>query len=323
MEEVEDIFDGLPEEGKVEDVLLNDNVSVLDKDDFFGEDLKTDKPEDSLINTILKSKGIDNGTISIVDDSGEEQEVNFYDLPKEEQLEIISPTESSDDENLDDSEIELLNHLRSNGLSVDQFLTQYRESILAEVQQTNEVTYNIDAYNDHELFLFDLKNTFDLTDEELQSELEKELANEELFTKKVTKLRAEYKQLEDEDRSAKQAAYEAERAEQYEQFTNNMVEIATAIEDFHGVYLEDNEKQETLSYLLDLDSLGTSQFSKDLNDPKKLYEAAWYLKYGKEAFQAMANAYEAEITRLKKIDKPKVVVQNSDRKINTIDELHY
>lgn len=322
MLEDEDIFENQPNDNQqeVEEIIPSDDLS--NEEVIFTELKEDEKPKESLIDEILKSRGINNSMINIIDESGEEKEINFYDLPKEEQLEILSTSEDLPNENLDDSEIELINHLRTEGLSIEEFLTRYKESILAEVQQNSEVSYNIDAYTDHELFLLDLKNKFELTDEELQAELEKELKNEEIFNKKVAKLRTEYKQLEDLDKANKQAAFELQREEEYKQFSGNMINIANDISDFHGVVLEDNEKEETLSYLLELDESGTSRFAKDLNDPKKLYEAAWYLRYGKEAFKALEDAYEAEIIKIKKEDKPRVVVQNSKKEIKTIDQLH-
>lgn len=324
MEHEEDIFEGLETLENVETNVELEEESNLIKDNFLEELEIKEEPKDSLIDEILKSKGIDNSKISILDEDGSEKEVNFYDLTTEEQLEILFSNEDIPNENLDDSEIELINHLRTNNLSVDDFLKLHKESIIAELQQSQEVSYDIDAYNDHELFLLDLKNKFDLTDEELQLELEKELKNEDIFNKKITKLRTEYKQLEDQNKASKQAEFEAKQQEEYDTFTNGMIELATAVSDFHGVFLEDDEKQETLSYLLELDDSGMSKFSKDLNDPNKLYEAAWYLRYGKEAFQALENAYEAEIVRLKaELDKPRVVVQNSKKKPTNINDLNF
>lgn len=321
MNELEDIFDNeitIEGEENIEEQ-LSDSVKL--EDSFFDDLSAENKTENSLLDDFLKSKGIENSKIRIIDEDEEEKEVNFYDLTKEEQLEILNSTESSLNEDLDDSEIELINLLRTHNLTIQDYLEQYKESIIAELQQPAEVSYDIDAYDDHELFLLDLKNKYDLTDEELQAELEKELKNEELFTKKVTKLRTEYKKLEDQQKAEEQARFEAQREEEYNKFAQAMVDIASSTEDFHGVFLEDNEKQETLSYLLDLDETGASQFSKDLNDPNRLYEAAWYLRYGKEAFQALESAYEAEIAKLKKSDKPRVVVRNSDKPITDINDL--
>lgn len=323
MELEEDIFKDDPSNNTyIEEPITEVNDTPVGED-IFSEVQSDKKPEPSLIDDLLKGKGIDNSTISIVDENGEEKEVNFYELTKEEQLEILASQEEAQEENLEDSEIELINHLRTNNLSVDDFIAQIRESVLAEVQNAGEINYSVDAYNDHELFLMDLKNKYDLTDDELQAELEKELQNETLFKKKIDKTREEYKLLEDQDKANKQAEFESQREEEYNQFINNMVGIATNVEGFHGVFLEDEEKQETLSYLLDLDEMGMSQFSKDLNNPNKLYEAAWYMRYGKEAFKALESAYEAEIVRLKKEikDKPRVVVQNSKEKEKTINDL--
>lgn len=300
-----------------------DDIPAIDvADDIFMEVGKTPtSAQESVLDALLKSKGIIDSKIIMTDESGEEQELNFYDLSQQEQLEILSQQTETSDTDLDESEINLINHLRTQNLSVDEFLDQYRNAILAEANQTTEVTYEIDAYDNEELFLFDLKQKYDLTDEELAAELEKELGNPDVFNKKVTKLRAEYKQLEDDYNAAKAAEFESQRQEQYNQFSSMMAEIANETTDYHGVYLEDNEKNETLSYILQLDATGVSQFSKDLNDPKKLYEAAWYLRYGAEAFKALEDAYEAEISKLKKTDKPRVVVQDSKEKIKSIYDL--
>lgn len=327
MEDLDDLFNDadLGLEEPIVEQFTQQEVEP-DNDDFFN--LGSKEPEqESLLDTLLKARGITDAKLTIIDEDEQEQEVNFYDLSREEQLEILNSQEplQAQENDLDDTEIDLLNHLRTNNLSIEDFLSQYRESIIAEMQQNTEPSYDINAYDDQELFLLDLKNKYDdLTDEELQAELEKELQNEALFTRKVTKLRAEYQQLEDQYKASQQAEFETQREEQYNQYANAMVEIATEVTDYHGVYLEDSEKTETLSYLLDLDDSGSSQFSKDLNDPAKLYEAAWYLRYGKEAFQALENAYEAEISRLKKLtDKPRAVVQNSGKnKITDINQLY-
>ena len=41
-----------------------------------------------------------------------------------------------------------------------------------------------------------------------------------------------------------------------------MVDVATKTSEFHGIELEDNEKNEVLSFILDLDENGTSNFYK-------------------------------------------------------------
>ena len=330
MENLDSIFEedlGLGEFDKNEEVqqpVSSDNDGL-----FEGFETPNDKGN-TVLDEYLKSKGISDSKITIVDDNNEEKEVNFYELSKDEQLEILnSVSEPLDDNDLDDGEINLINHLRSNDLSIEDFLEGYKQSIISELGQEPNQTYDIDAYDDQELFILDLKNKYDLTDEELVKELQKELEDETLFKKKVDILRTEYKNLEEQYNLTQQAEAESQREEQYNQFSETMVNIAIETPEFYGIELEDDEKNEVLSFLLDLDERGTSNFYKTLNDPKKLYEAAWFLRYGKESFDALKNAYESEITRLKKTDnskqktKPIINRKSDDEQTNSIFDLNF
>jgi len=322
MNELDDIFDDelnledLPDSGT--DII--EPVSV--EEDLFGEPTELIKEDNSILTELLKAKGITNSEITIIDEKGVEQKVNFNDLSKEEQLEILNPIAEPEDNNLDDSEIDLINRLRENNWTVEDFLENYKQSIIDSLGNTSDQNYDIDAYDDQELFLLDLKNKYDLTDEELVKELDKELQDENLFKKKVDILRAEYKQLEDQYKETQKQEFAQQQEEQYNRFSETMVNVALETPEFYGIELEDDEKNEVLSFLLDLDDNGTSTFYKTLNDPKKLYEAAWFLRYGKESFDALKNAYETEIAKLKKPDnKPTVVHKNNERKINSIHDL--
>ncbi len=297
----------------------------VDPDNFFDDEPIPAGTGDSVLDEYLKSRGVTNSTVTILDDNAEEKEVNFYDLSKDEQLEILnSISQNESDTDLDENEIELINHLRSNNLSWNDYLEGYKKSIIDELGVQPTQTYDIDAYDDQELYLLDLKQKYDLSDEELSKELEKELQDETLFKKKVDVLRAEYKQLEDQYNENQQAEFEKQREEQYNQFSDTMVNVALQTPEFYGIELEDDEKNEVLSFLLDLDENGTSDFYKSLNDPKKLYEAAWFLRYGKESFDALKNAYESEIAKLKKPDKPSAVRRTTsptDKQTNSIHDL--
>ena len=299
MDELEDIFEGF------EDTPIPEGQNNLEptSSDIFSEVYNSNNPEeDSIIKELLTSKGIVDGKIKILDDEDKETEVSFYELSKQEQLDILNTPLSISNE-LEDYEIDFLNELRKNNLTITDYLDQFKEAALLEASGGYDPSYEIDAYDDQELFLLDLKAKYDLTDEELETELEKELKNKDLFDKKVAKLRSEYKQLEDQYK-------ENVETEEYNKFFNSMSQVASSVAEFHGIVLDDSEKTETLNYLTKLDEQKMSKFSRDLRDPKKMYEAAWYLRYGKEAFKAIEDAYELEISKLKK-DKPRVVAQNS------------
>jgi hypothetical protein len=320
MNDNDDLFDDLESTGSEEVI----TPPAQDDDNFLLDDFSAqpDKSND-LVQKLLDVKGIKDSKISVLGEDGTESEVDFYSLSPEEQIDILTqsdlPAETPD---LDDDEINLLNHIRSNNLTVSEFLKLYEQQIVEKLTP-NTPQYSIDEYADNELFLLDLQQKYELTDDELAKELEKELTNPELFKKKVDKLRNEYKQLEDLEKQNQQAAYEAEQQQNYKTFVDTMVNVATKVEEYNGIQLDDSEKQETLTYLLELDQNGTSKFSQDLNNPEKLYEAAWYLRYGKEAFQAIENAYIAKIEEMKKQttkDAP-VVVRNSKSQISHINDI--
>ena len=199
---------------------------------------------------------------------------------------------------------------------------EFKEEILKDVTSVTE-NYEIDNYDDQELYLLDLKNKYELTDEELTKELEKELQDPDLFNKKITKLRAEYKQLEDAYKAEELQKVESKKTEEYNAFVDKMVDVAVKTNDLYGVELDNDEKNEVLSFLLEPDDKGVSEFYKTLNDPAKMYEAAWFLRYGKESIEAIVGAYESEIQRLKSNkDNPQVVVRQKDRKQLSIHDLH-
>lgn len=327
MENLNNIFD---EDLKLDESLEGNNISselTPDQDNFFNDNQTSEEEGNSLLDTYLRSKGIENSKVTILDDNEDEKEVDFYELSKSEQLDILNTISQNESEtDLDNGEIELINHLRSNNLSVEDFLEGYKQSIIEELGvQSASQNYDIDAYDDQELFLLDLKNKYNLTDEQLVKELEKELQDETIFKTKVDVLREEYKKLEDQYNENQQVEFEKQREKEYEQFSDTMVNIALQTPEFYGIELEDDEKNEVLSFLLDLDENGTSEFYKTLNDPKRMYEAAWFLRYGKESFDALKNAYESEMAKLKQKDKPGVIKRTDapSKQTNSIHDLNF
>jgi hypothetical protein len=323
MDGLEDIFDKeLDLTAELSENTNIDQTPILEDTGNFN--LFSEEPSKlntDVLDELLKSKGITDAKVAIVDEDNIKKEVDFYELGKEEQLAILnSQDEEVDNNDLNDTEIELLNHLRSNNLTVEQFLENYKQSIIEELGGTPPPNYDIDSYDDQELFLLDQKNKYDLTEDELAEALKKELENEDLFKKKIDKTRAEYKELEDQYNATQEQDSQRQKDEEYNQFSDTMVDVAVQTPEFYGIELEDEEKDEVLSFLLDLDENGTSDFYKTLNDPKKLYEAAWFLRYGKESFDALKNAYESEISKLKK-DKTTVVHRTSDKEIKSIHDL--
>lgn len=326
MDGLDDLFDdaGLEitsEDGQAAVVIDDGELSI------FGEGGETSRTESNpVIEELLKLRGIDSNKITIIDENDQSQELNFYDLSREEQLEILNYEQPSQENanDLNETEVDFLNHLRTNNLTLEQYLEQYKDSIVNSLSP-QEVSYDIDAYNDEELYMLDLKNKYDLSDEELVKELEKELQDEALFKRKTDKLRSEYKELEDNYKETQKQEFARNQQEQYDAFAQQMVNVAIETPEFHGFELEDEEKNEVLSYLLELDDSGVSEFYKSLNDPKKLYEAAWFLRYGKESLEALNKAYESEIAKLQKnkdTDSKTVIRRNTPDNGNKANSIH-
>lgn len=327
MENLDDIFDGgdlgLGEE-VVDNVVLENEMSG---DMGIFEEDNTNDTTNSILDEFLKLKGIENNKVTILEEDNTEKEVNFYELSKEEQLDLLNLSENDPNIDLDDAEIELLNSIRSKNLSVSDFLESYKNEILqsaAEGNQPDTESYEIDSYDDQELYLLDLKNKYDLTDEELIKELEKELQDEDLFKKKTDVLRSEYKTLEDNYKETQLQEANKEKEANYNQFVDQMVDIAIKTPDFYGIDLDDDEKNEVLTSILELDENGASAFYKSISNPKELYRVAWFQRYGEEAFNVLKAAYEEEINNLKKDNsKSKPVVIKPGKEVNTIYDLNF
>ena len=306
----------------------DDYIPLEDEEGIFNDDDEqleegTKLSKNSLIDSLLELRGIKDGKITFIDEDNKETTVSFYNLKKEEQLEILAGTEQVQEEPSysNDDEEEFLKYLKDNNLSIKDYLDKYRQATIAQLEQTYEKSYDIDSYGDEELFLLDLKTKYDLTDEELDKELTKALEDKDLFTKKVGKLRQEYKELEDAYNKEQENIYNQKRQEEYQTFAYNMVEVAKKNSEFYGIELDDTDKNEVLTFLLDLDDNGTSEFYRQLNNPEKLYEAAWFLKYGKEAFEALTDGYEQEIKRLKEEKGGKTTTIVKKKPIKSIYEL--
>ena len=56
-------------------------------------------------------------------------------------------------------------------------------------------------------------------------------------------------------------------------------------EDWRGLEIEDGDRQNILSYLLDQDQEGKSRLVRDIEDPNELIKLSWYKLYGDETFK--------------------------------------
>ena len=334
---------------------LND----LDNLDFFDDDYQTtaeteseqpsepkeqevetqETEEPDIITDLLQQKGVNPESIKIYNEDGEIEEVNFNDLSYEDQLQILSDqseapqeTESPD---LSPDEEQLLQVLRSNNMSVKDYLNAYRRHVIDQYVASlpeEEDDYEIDDYTDEELFIADLKDKVqDLTEEEALQELESQKQNPELFKKKVEGLRAYYKDKENQLREFENqqiAQQQAQQAAQFEQVivdtiqNNNSIDLGdTALE------LSEDDMNQIASFILDSDQAGVRHIAKALNNPQALVEMAWWFLKGRDALGQITQYYKKQIAEARKgarasapRQKPTNVITKPKKSNNKSDE---
>ena len=256
----------------------------------------TEEPELDVWHQYLKDLGVtDSKAIQFENEDGEIETVDFDTLDRETQLTMLKELT---DPGLSEHEIEVVNYLRRNNASFDDVINYFAEQRLQEYltenpDQVKQKVYSIDEYTNDELYLADLKNKYpDFSEEELLAELDSAKLNEELFNKKSDIIRQQYKELEDRQKQ------EAEAAEQqrYEDLQQNIVNAVLNFkeisidpdpesEDWRGLEIEDGDRQNILSYLLDQDQEGKSRLVRDIEDPNELIKLSWYKLYGDETFK--------------------------------------
>lgn len=255
---------------------------------------------------VLQLKGIkDPSKIKFEDESGAVVERDWNDLTDTERLNILASQEDPE-RDLEDDEINLINLLRQNNLTPQQYVQaiqkQAAEEALAKYQQAQVPTYEIDSLSDDELFTLDLLEKVgeeNITDEELQEALAQAKANETLFAKQIEGLRASYKNLEDQQKYDAEQAQIAQAEQQYQDFSNKVLEQISAFNSFANqeIELSTDDKNDIANYLLTRRDSGVSDFYQDMQDPATATLAAFWLLRGPEVLSEMENQVKAAYQR--------------------------
>ena len=202
LNEIDDLDDDLMQEEPSQQT--NDNPSYEEHpyDDDYPEDNTVEEEpqeEEDVISAFLRSKGINPNSIKFTGEDGQQEEHKFADLSAEEQLQILQYNDLDDNYGLTAEETQLINSLRENNLSVQDYNNYIAKQAIDNYTQSNyQPRYQVDDISDDELFVIDLKARIpELSDDEVLSELDNAKANEELFEKKIQSIRDDYKQKED------------------------------------------------------------------------------------------------------------------------------
>jgi len=267
-----------------------------------SQQLQSQTQETDVVELLLKNKGIiDSHAILFEDEDGLEITKDFYELTREEQLEILESNESDLNYGLESDEIETINFLRENNVTLDELIQYYKKEAIDEYQSANQTDFEIDNYTDEELYVLDLKAKYDeLTNEELEIELTKALESPDLFKKKTDKIRSEYKTLEENSRIADKEEQIASQDAAFSQIINVLADVAANTEEMFGITLEDQDKEDIINLIVDRDLNGVTPLVKALDDPAQLFKAAWFISKGEEAFNILHSYYKQEIENVGK-----------------------
>ncbi len=282
---------------------------IFDDDEFNDDEFDTpireevneqqeEQPEeDDLTSEILRLKGIsDPDKIKFEDESGAIVERSWNTLSKEEQINILAGNEPSDEDSLDNDEIELLNAIRDSGMSVNDYIKSLQP------KETSKPRYKIDELSDDDLYVLDILEKVggdNITDDELSEALESAKKNEKLFQKTVEGLRNQYTQLEkdQEMREANERAVQQQQA--YDRFASSIMNEIRGLNSFAGQDLElSNEDVDELSaFMLDIDENGMSPFGKAMQDPSLFTRAAFWLLNEDKIIEELTKQMQETYTR--------------------------
>ena len=292
---------------------------------------ETNDTEDDIIASLLADKGItDVNKIKFQGDEGIE-EYSWNDLDHEEKLNILrsNPTTTTSDD-LDDSEIDLINMIRNSRMTPDEYISYVQnQGIQAYLQnQQPQMASSIDEISDDELYLTDIITKLgddNVTDQELQDILDNAKSNPTLYKKQVDAIRKEYTLREENMRSQELKMQQQQQQEQYDVFAQNVAREIQNLTDYYGYELNMNEEEmdQLYEFITGFDNAGVSIFGKALNDPATLVKMAWSVLYGEQAIQDINEYWTNELknSRSSKKDKRKSNVEIRQNNINNTKDV--
>lgn len=321
-----DMFDDLLEENQESVDTNEESEQESEQDTGWQSPLEFEEPSstedesnqelpdysDNGLYAFLQSRGVsDPSKMVFQTDDGGTEELDFNSLDASEQQSIL---EELTRPNISEYEASVIQFLRNNQVTLDQLVDDVSNQKLQQYLANNpnmvpEKTYSVDEYSDEELYLADLKIKYpQFSDDELLSKLESAKDDETLFAKEVEALRTIYKEQEDQElMQAKQNELQQieDLRENLRIAAVNFNEIALDYKDEQSdsLVIEDSDKQQMLSYLLDQDSEGKSQFVRDIENPDTLIELAWLRTQGAELLSGMTQYWKDLLSKERKENK--------------------
>lgn len=250
--------------------------------------------DDSIIDYLLKTKGIDDSSkIIFEDDNGQISERDWNSLNAEEKINILN-TQIPQQDDLSNEEIDFINQLRQQNLTPSQFIQQLQ----SQSQTIVEPQYQVDDLSDDEIFILDLESRVgELTDEQAAQALANSKQDEDLFKKQVAGIRKEYKDREDFIAQQQQSEIEEEQQNAYNQFQESIIDSISNFNSIGNLDLnfEDSDRNELADFMLSRDETGNNYLWQALQDPDTLTKAAWFILNGEDAINNISDYFINQI----------------------------
>ena len=197
----------------------------------------------------------------------------------------------------------MINFMRQHKTDLNGYAEAIRQQVIKELGE--KPISELKDITDDDLFRFDLIDRYgfdqDKDADEIEAILEKEKENESLYKRKVTALRREYEALEENRRLEEEQTAQAEEQKDWEDLKDNLIQVAQNTELLHGLELDNHDKNEVLSFILDRDEVtGDSEFIKCYKDPDMLFKMAWYALKGDEAFRTIEDYYKSKLAEARR-----------------------
>lgn len=257
--------------------------------------------QDNVITLMLKARNIkDPSKIKFEDEEGNIQERDWNSLTVEEQLNILNNSDTDSDYELEDSEKGLINQLRLNQMSPEEFIAYVKQQGAAEYAESlnQNSPYQVDDLTDDELFIIDLQTRVeDITEEEAKVMLERAKQDTTLFEKQMKGIREEYKQLEEQKLATDALAEQQQNEEEFELFKDSVLDSIQSLDKIGGldIQMDDDDMNEIANFILSTDNAGVNYLAKALDDPQTLVRMAWFALKGDEAIDGIIEYFTDKI----------------------------
>lgn len=257
-----------------------------------------------IIDELLKDRGIeDRSKIKFESEDGEIEERSWDDLSSDEKRHILNQNPDTDPSTeLDDDEIQMINQIRTLGLSPAEYIESLQKqgaSLYAQqLQSPEQSNYETDDLTDDELFILDLQyRSPEMSEEEAFQVLDQAKQNDTLFNKQIEGLRKYYKELETDMQNQQQLELQEQRQQQFQQYSDSILDSIADMDSIGSLDLEldNDDKDELANFILGSDQAGINWFSKALEDTDTVVRMAWFALKGEDAFNEIQDYIAQQI----------------------------